>query len=122
MTEEKPTAKKAPAKKAAPKKVAKEVVEEIVVEEVLHYDFEETVVEQSSDYTGDALEVLAAKDVVVYMKMGHSYSGPGFKFTADAPFQRMTSGQATELLQSIPDRFELATKGQVEEFYSDRLG
>lgn len=118
MTEEKPVAKKAPAKKAAPKKV----VEEIVVEEVLDDDFEEAVAGQSPDSSGDALEVLTTKDVVVYMKMGHSYSGPGFKFTPDAPFQRMTSAQATELLHSIPDRFELATKEQVEEFYSDGLG
>lgn len=118
MTEEKPVAKKAPAKKAA----AKKVVEEIVVEEVLDDDFDETVTDQPSEPAPDAAEVIADKDVVVYMKMGYSYSGPEFKFTSDAPFQRLTSGQATELIQSIPERFELATKDQVEQFYSGGLG
>lgn len=106
MSEEKPVAKKSTAKKAAVKKPVEEHVEEII--------------EESS--TPDALDVITAKDVVVFMKMGYSYSGPDYEFTSEAPFQRVSPTLAAQLIQTTPERFEIATKEQVQEFYSGGLG
>lgn len=70
------------------------------------------------EQNGDAEDIIKSTDVVVFMKSGYSYAGPNCKFTREAPFQRMKPMEATELIQSMPRRFELATREQVETFYS----
>lgn len=68
--------------------------------------------------TSDPVSQIMLDDVVVFMKTGQSYFGPGIEFTKDSPFQRMNAGDAQRLIDSIPSRFCLATKDQIREFYS----
>ncbi len=87
-----------PEKKVAKKRVAKPKVEEID--------------------ENDPIAQITMTDVVVFMKSGYSYYGPDIEFTKEAPFQRMDAMEATSLINSIPERFCLATKEQIEKFYS----
>lgn len=66
----------------------------------------------------DPVAQIAMTDVIVFMESGYSYYGPEVEFTKDAPFQRMGAMEAASLINSIPERFCLATKEQIEKFYS----
>jgi hypothetical protein len=87
-----------PEKKVAKKRVAKPKVEE-----------------HDQD---DPIAQIMVSDVIVFMMSGYSYYGPDVEFTKEAPFQRMDAIEANRLMHSIPERFCLATREQIEEFYS----
>ena len=87
-------------------KPARKIVKKIAAEDV---DFE------SSD---DPISKINQEKVMVYMKSGYSYSSPDISFTRDDPFKLMNAIDAASLISSMEDRFEYATKEQVEEFYS----
>lgn len=87
-----------PEKKVAKKRVAKPKVEEIDQD--------------------DPVAQIMVSDVVVFMRSGYSYYGPDVEFTKEAPFQRMDAAEANRLISSIPERFCLATREQIQEFYS----
>jgi hypothetical protein len=86
-----------PEKKVAKKRAAKPKVEE--------YDQD------------DPIAQIMVSDVVVFMRSGYSYYGPDVEFTKEDPFQRMDAVEANRLMSSIPERFCLATKEQIEKFY-----
>lgn len=66
----------------------------------------------------DPIAQISVHDVVVFMNAGHSYYGPEVEFTRDAPFQRMSAVDAQTLISSMPKRFSLATREQIQQFYS----
>lgn len=66
----------------------------------------------------DPIAQIMTTDVIVFMRSGHSYYGPDIEFTKEAPFQRVDAIEANRLINSIPERFCLATKEQIEKFYS----
>lgn len=66
----------------------------------------------------DPISKINQEKVMVFMKNGYSYSSPDISFTRDNPFQLMNAIEAMRLVNSMSERFEYATKEQVEEFYS----
>ena len=94
-----------PAKKAAAKKPAKpkEIQEQEIVE----------VVDPS-----DPLDMINSEKLMVYMFRGASFYGEDFEFTREQPFKLLDGTKANELVKSMPERFSMATKEQVEKFYS----
>lgn len=100
MEENKPIVKKTAAKKAPAKKSAAKKQNQLIVE-------------------ADPVSIIQEiQDVLLYMKSGHSYYGPDIEFTKEAPFKMINPIEAQRLINAYPDRFCLATKDQVEEFYS----
>lgn len=110
-----------PAKKVAqkPTEKASEQSEGIIAKKPVKRTVKKTeeskVIEESAT---DTIAQIADKDIVIFMKTGHSYYGPNLEFTKDAPFQRMSPAEATRLLDSYPSKFTIATKKQIEQFYS----
>ena len=107
MTEEKPVAKKKPGR---PRKI-----ENLNIQP--EQDAKE-IVDIAPEATDDPLAKINMENVVVYMKNGFSYSGPGIHFDREAPFQIMEPIEAERLIKSMPYRFEYADKEKVKEFYN----
>lgn len=66
----------------------------------------------------DPIAKINQDKVMVFMKNGYSYSSPDVLFTRDKPFLLMNAIEASRLVSQMGERFDYATKEQVEEFYS----
>ena len=102
-----------PAKKAAQKPNAEDSEQSVDVVE----DKPARKVVEKID-VDDPISKINQEKVMVFMKNGYSYSSPDISFTRDEPFQLMNAIDAMRLVNSMSERFEYATKEQVEEFYS----
>ncbi len=76
------------------------------------------LIDVAPESDNDPVAMIKMTDVVVFMKSGYSYTGPGVQFTRGDPFQRMDAIDAQRLISSMPRRFTLATREQIEKFYS----
>lgn len=67
----------------------------------------------------DAAEMITTGKVCVLMTRGFGWqSASGVDFTKEKPFQMMDGLEATLLIKDNPERFRLASKDEVRQFYT----
>jgi hypothetical protein len=69
----------------------------------------------------DAIEMITNSQVCVFMTQGAGWvTASGVDFSYETPYQMMDGGEAALLIKSDPDRFRLATREEVKEFYTNK--
>ena len=67
----------------------------------------------------DAATIIQQSKVCVFMKQGFGYTtATGIEFTPEQPFQMMDAVEAQLIMADNPERFRLAEKEEVLEFFS----
>lgn len=109
-----------PAKKTAQKPNAEDSEQSVdtIEDKPTRKVVKKIVVEDAYIESDDPITKINQEKVMVFMKNGYSYSSPDISFTRETPFQLMNAIEAARLINSMSERFEYASKEQVEEFYS----
>ena len=68
----------------------------------------------------DAIDGIMNTKICVFMKQGFGYTtATGVEFSHEQPFQMMDAADGEALMRDNPDRFRLAQKDEVIEFFSN---
>lgn len=88
------------------------------VEEVAKETKDETAPAPKPAKRGSKPKAKKAKEpekIAIFMRQGESWANSKLRFTKERPFQLVDQGTADHLLKD--ERFEVATREQVKEFY-----
>jgi hypothetical protein len=93
-------------KKDATKRVARKKV-----------DTAEKILDATPNISDDPLAALNIEQIMVKMNFGEAYYSPTVEFTKEDPFQLVEPLEANYLINEYPEKFVIASKKMVEDFY-----
>jgi hypothetical protein len=93
-------------KKEATKRVARKKVETA-----------EQILDATPNISDDPLAALNIEKIMVKMNFGEAYYSPNVEFTKADPFQLVEPLEANYLINEYPNKFVIASKKMVEDFY-----